>query len=105
ATERKDEIIVRERFALHDDFFFGEIKIDDLVHQNGQIRLVVQVRADGLRDIRGGKTSSGHLVKQRLEQVMVPAVDESDAGVLIGEMFAKLKPSEAGAKNHDVRTR
>ncbi|KAG1431664.1 hypothetical protein G6F57_022903 [Rhizopus arrhizus] len=43
--------------------------------------------AQRCRDIRRGQAGGGHLVQQRLEQVMVAAVDQGDAGGIGGSAW------------------
>ncbi|KAG1270542.1 hypothetical protein G6F66_013790 [Rhizopus arrhizus] len=49
------------------------------------IALVAKDMAQRCRDIRSGQAGGGHLVQQRLEQVMVAAVDQGDAYALAGQ--------------------
>jgi hypothetical protein len=62
--------------------------------------LFPQDRADRLRDIRRGQSRRRHLVKQRLEQMMVLAVDQGDARLPALEALAKGQPAKAGSQ-HD----
>jgi len=56
----------------------------------------------GLRDVRRGKAARRNLVEQRLEQVMVRAVNERDARIGHLKMLAEGQPAETGAQHHDM---
>ena len=55
-----------------------------------------------MRDFRRGEAGSRDLIKQRLKEMMIGAVDESDARVRIAEMFAEGQPSETGPQDNDM---
>jgi glycine/D-amino acid oxidase-like deaminating enzyme len=55
--------------------------------------------AQRLRDLRSGKASCGHLVEQRLKQVMILPVHEGDVVVRILQALTEGEAGEAAAEN------
>ena len=49
-----------------------------LAHVHGDVALIAQDVAQRRGDRRRGEAGGGHLVEQRLEQVMVAAIDQRD---------------------------
>ena len=61
-----------------------------------------ELRADGHRDIRRIQARGGHLVEQRLEEMMVALVDEDDAhGIASRQRFRRRQATKAAS--HDER--
>ena len=60
------------------------------------------MRADRRRDVAGVQRRGGDLVEQRLEEVVVAAVDERDAHGRARSARAAAEPAEAAADDHDV---
>ena len=59
--------------------------------------------AQRVRDVARRELRGGHLVEQRLELVMVVAVDERDRHVfVVGEALRAAETREASADDHDV---
>ena len=77
-----------------------EIEVHDIVEKHGDVGSVGKNRANGLGNVRRGKSTGRHLVKQRLKQMMVGAVNDRDARVGMAEMLAKSQPAETSA-DHD----
>jgi len=55
-----------------------------------------------LGDISGGQGTGGDLVKERLEQMMVGAVNEGDADIGMMKLFAERQAAEACAEHDDM---
>jgi hypothetical protein len=53
-------------------------------------------------NLRRRQRSRGHLVEQRLEQVMIALIDERDANRRTGQAVYDLKAAEAGAHDDDM---
>ena len=102
AAEGQHEVIKVERTLLEQHFFMGEVEPGDLVEQHGDIRPVGQDAADGLGDVGGGQGTGGDLVKQRLEQMMVGAVNEGDADIGMMKLFAERQAAEACAEHDNM---
>jgi hypothetical protein len=79
-----------------------EIEIDGTVEQDSDVRFLGQNRANGLSDVRRGKTSRGDLIEQRLEKVMVLPINNRDASFGVIPFLAKGESSEARAQHYDV---
>lgn len=71
-------------------------------HKEIDVFIGAEERADGIGDFVGGKDGSGDLIKQRLKQVKIMAVDESDLNVFFGKEFSELDTAETTADNYDV---
>jgi hypothetical protein len=80
-----------------------KVKTGRLVEQHGDVRPVGQDGADGLSDIRGRQRARGHLVKQRLEEMMVGAVNQRDARIGMTKGFAERQAAKACAEHDDVK--
>ena len=59
--------------------------------------------ADRRRDVAGRQRRRRHLIEQRLEQVVVVAVEERDAHRRTLQRLRGREPAEAAADDHDVR--
>jgi hypothetical protein len=56
-------------------------------------------------DVGGRQNRSRHLVKQRLEDVVVAAVDQYDVGVAFSERMSSGDTSKSAADDHDTLSR
>ena len=61
--------------------------------------------ANGRRDIGRRKSGGRDLVEQRLEKMIVRAVDHRHPDRLVAEMLRRFQAAEAGADDDDVRAR
>lgn len=66
------------------------------------IALVAEDVAQRCGDIRRGQAGGGHLVQQRLEQVMVAAIDQGDAYALAGQGTGGPETGKTAADNDQV---
>lgn len=73
--------------------------------QGGDVRPVAQQMPDRPGDLRGRERSGRHLIKQRLEEMMVAPVHERDAHRSAAKSANGLQSAEAGADNHNVTSR
>ncbi len=76
----------------------------DFAHQHGDVLLPAKNMAYRRGDGRPGQACGGHLIQQRLKQMMVTAVDQRDLHGLAGECLGRFKSAEAAADDDDVRT-
>jgi hypothetical protein len=65
---------------------------------------LAQDGADGLGDLRRRQTGRGHLIEQRLEEMVVALVDHGDVGIGAGQVVRGAQAAETGADDDDVRT-
>jgi hypothetical protein len=76
---RDDQIVVRQlRAARELDPACGEIESGDLRQQRLDVARVSQDMTQRRCDLSGRQYCQGHLVQQRLERMMVLAVDQRD---------------------------
>ena len=80
---REDQVIIGKRDTLTvraagKDQFLIFVHTNDFSEQYDCIPLPVQNFADGRRDLSGRQHGCGNLVEQRLEQVVIGAVDQND---------------------------
>jgi hypothetical protein len=73
--------------------------------QPAAAHLAPQDVADGRRHGRGRKAGGGHLVQQRLEQVVVGAVDQRDLDRCPRQHAHRFQPAEPAADDDDVGQR
>ena len=75
-----------------------------LVHQHLGILLAAQDGADGLGDVGRREHSQRHLVKQRLEGVMVAPIYHGYVHRQTGQSFGRVKAGKASADDHHAGT-
>jgi hypothetical protein len=101
----QDEEVVRHLPVAEDQALVAEVDSGGIGQEDGRVALPAQDVAQGRRDVRRGEAGGGHLVQERLEDVMVVAVDERD---LDGRMAQRARRGEAGeapADDDDARSR
>ena len=101
-SESDDQVVITEHtiFEVH----LPRIQIDagHFIHQGGDVFLRGQNTPQRLRDFRHGQTRGGHLIEQRLEEMMVPAVDQSHPETLVGQLLGAGQASETTTKNENM---
>src|SRR5580704_183215 len=80
-----------------------EVEILNLSQQDFDIAMSAHDPADGRGDLGGRKSGGRYLIKQWLESVEVPAVDQRDLDRQAGQMQSSLQAAEAGADDGDSR--
>ncbi len=73
------------------------------IHQDFSVLLVAQDTADGLGDVGGRQDRQRDLVEQRLEGVMIFAIDEGDIDGQVSERYGCVKAAKTSAHDHDTR--
>jgi hypothetical protein len=101
-AQREHEVIVWERTLPKDHAPAREIEINHAIEQDGDVGSVCQDAANRLRDLRRGKTGGGHLIKQRLKEMMIGPVHQRDAGGGMIELLAERQPAKSRAQHDDV---
>ena len=96
-----DERVVIERAVAEDYAAPGGVNMNGFAQENLRVFLFAQNLAKRAGDIRGGKRAGGDLVEQRLEEVVVAAIDQGDLdrGVFQGQGGAEA--TEAAAEDYD----
>lgn len=80
----------------------NEVEAVHVIQQDGDVRPVGQNGTDGLRDVGRGQAAGRHLIEQRLEQMMICAVHQRDAGIGHLKLFAERQAAEARTQNNDM---
>ena len=93
-------VIVQVLAAIQDHAARGRVDGGDLAHEHGQATvfdLLAQDVADGGGDGRCRQASRGHLVQQRLKQVVVGAVDHDHVDMGAGQCLGRFQTTKAAA--------
>src|SRR5580698_7403854 len=88
------------RYGLHHAAF--EVEARHLSHEHFDVFVAVQDGADRSGNLAGRETGGGYLIEQRLEGVMIFAVDHGDAYGRAGQRLGRAEAAEAGAHDHDA---
>ena len=101
-ARRHHQVVVGKRRAVVEPHGArGDVDARHLGEQHGDVALAVQRRADRIRDVRRRQPRHRHLVQQRLEQVVVQAIDhrhlDGAAVVRRTERLGRRQPAEPGA--------
>src|SRR6185369_452862 len=70
--------------------------------QRRHLAPVAHEMADRPRDLAARERGRGHLIEQRLKQMMVAAVDQRDLDRRARQPVGRLQPAEAGADDDDA---
>ena len=97
-----DEKVVGDFAVAGHDLF--PVHVDAL--RFGENDLGIFLRADDvaqrLGDVRRRKRGRGHLVKQRLEEMMILPVEQRDADIGLAQRLGRLQPAKAAADDDDT---
>ena len=69
--------------------------------QHRHVALPAEDAADRRGDVRGRQTGGRHLVEQRLEQMVVVAIDDGHLEAGVGQPLGRRQAREAGADDDD----
>ena len=95
--------VIGQRIAVIEQHALScRIDAADICEQRRHLLASAQQVADRPGDFRRRQRSGRDLVEQRLEQMMVAAVDQRDPDRRSGEAKGGLQPAETGADDHDV---
>ena len=97
---RDHQIIVGHVAEIGVQQLFLHIHAADVLHQHRRVALLAQDMPDRPGHVGGRKRRRRHLVEQRLEAVMVLAVDQDDVGGRTPQRLGRLQPAKAGAYDH-----
>ena len=104
-----DQRVVGHRAAVRQpDLALLGVDVDRLAEEHGRVALLAEDRAQRLRDLARRQRAGRDLVQHRLEQVVVPSVDEGDVDEVAGlaEVLGGVEAGEATADDdHAVRRR
>lgn len=71
--------------------------------QHVDVLLVAQDPADRRRDVAGRQRRGGHLVQERLKEMVVVAIEQRDARRRAGKRPRRVQSAEAAADDHYMR--
>jgi hypothetical protein len=99
---RDDQAVVVEPVAtVEDELAALGVDTRDLGHQERGVGAAFKRRADRRRALAGGQRARRDLIEERLEEVVVHAVDDRHVDVGVAELERSGKPAEPGADDHD----
>ncbi|MDB5217598.1 MAG: hypothetical protein JWO86_5525 [Myxococcaceae bacterium] len=107
-ADREHEPVVREglvRFVSDVNGPRLEIDARDVTEHDAHVGIAGEDAADGRCDLGGGEARHRHLIEERLEEVVVGAVDQRDLDVAPGERLRGLEAAEAAAHDHHAPLR
>ena len=98
-----DQIVVRHFTVdeLHDLLLHVDRR--SLGEQDRGVFLMRHHRADGVGDVTRVQRRGGHLVEQRLEEVIVPAIEHGDAHRRSPQRLGRVQTPEPSAQDDDAR--
>ena len=100
---RDDQPVVVERAAVGElDASRGDIDARRIREQHSHVPDAAQDPADRRGDVAGRERRGRDLIQQRLEDVMVTAIDQRDANVRVAKSASSGQPAKAAADDDDV---
>jgi hypothetical protein len=101
-----DEGVVRQRRTLpQHELAVVESHAHDIVEQHPDVGLAAEDPADGRRDVGRRESGGGHLVEQRLEQVMVVSIENHDLHRRASERAGGRESRKASSDDDDAGQR
>ncbi len=101
---RQDQVVVVDRARVaHADLPLDLVDALDVAEHHRDVLVRAEQRADRRGDVRGRQRRGRDLVEQRLEQVVVGAVDQHQLDVELGDVHRRLQAAEAAADDGDDR--
>ena len=97
---REHQLVIGHRDRVGDDLPVLEVDAVDRAEQHAHVLLPPQHVADRPGDVGGRQLGGGDLVEQRLEAVVVVAVQNRDVDICLGELRRDCEPAEAGPDDH-----
>ena len=94
-------MVVGDRAALGEHLAGGKIHPGHSRHAESEISLPAEDRPHRIGDIRGGDPGGGHLVEQRLEEVIVVLIDQDHLHRGAGQLAGGAQPGKAGPDDDD----
>jgi hypothetical protein len=84
--------------TFRDDFAPVDVHARDLGENHGRVPLPAKNAADRRRNVRRRKAGGGNLIKQRLEQMVIVAIDDNDFEGSPGEGLGGGEPTRCGGE-------
>jgi hypothetical protein len=98
-----DQVVIRNITVRGFDFSSGDIESGNLRHENFNILVGRENRANRRGDFPGGKPGSGDLIEKRLEGVVILAVYHGDLGVRAAQRLGGIEAAEACSNDYHAR--
>lgn len=98
---REDKIIVRDLAMVRLDDFAGLVNALCFRHEEFDVVVLAEERADRISDFVRGEDSRRYLIEQRLKQLEVVAVDDCDVYILLGKELCRLDAAKACTDDYD----
>ena len=97
-----DEMVIRQAAAVSQQHLAARcVQPGHFGHQNSDIGLIAEHMANRLGNGRRCQTGRSHLVQERLKQVVVLPVDDSDIHLGMPQSACCLQAAEAAANDQD----
>src|SRR5215211_7868743 len=100
---RDDEIVVRNASSVCDNLVPRSIDARDLRQDDLRVFLPTEYAANRRGDIRGRQAGGRNLIEQRLEQMIIVAVDDGDVERRLRQSLGGRKATEARADDDHTR--
>src|SRR5262249_29740413 len=102
----QDQVIVGQGHVLpvrvgYEDTFLVFVHTCDLALDHGRVLLVLENPSDWKPNLTGGENRRGHLIEQRLKQVVVRAIDQDDFRRRLAESFGGSESAKSTADYDD----
>ena len=93
-----DQVIEADPAILGHHFIRRKIDVDDAIHEDGRVLLVPEDVADGCGDLSRRQAGGRYLIEQRLEEMIVAAIDDGHIGIRLAKVERCLEAAEACTK-------
>src|SRR6266566_8536087 len=100
---RDDEMVVRDAAAFREQFSARRVDARNFRQNDLGIALPMEDAADRRCDISRRQTRGRDLVEQRLEQVVIVAIDDGDIKRRLRELLGRRKAAESRSDDDDAR--
>ncbi len=98
----EDQRIVGKCAEVRDDLVFLQVNGEHFSLQNANVFMLRENAANGGSNLGGAQAGGRHLIQQRLEQVVVPPIDQRDIDVRRGaQLLGGVQSAEAPADDDD----
>ena len=104
-TGGEDQVVVVEAALVEHEATLRDVDAVDAGQDGAGVVLVADDGADRVGDVAGVEGRRRDLVQQRLEQVVVAAIDDGDAHAFLAQRARGREAGEAAADDDDVRGR
>ena len=102
-ARREDDGIVGEVPVTEEDPPAVQVHALDLGQEDRDVSRMAQDGAKRARDVGRRERRRGHLIEERLEQMVVSTVQDGDANGTAGQPARRVQAAEAAPDDHDVR--